>query len=127
MNIYILYNCFSICVTAFIMLMWHCSTIVETFAKITHTEKLFKISEFFDYRVLNSTTATYPEFLFVTYPSYITELLSCKICFCFWISLIITLVINIYIMNIFIGILFVPINYIFSLMIFLILEKLYKI
>lgn len=127
MNMCILFNCFVMCATVFVMLLWHCSTIVETFAKITRTEKLFKIVEFFDYKVLNSATASYPEFLYATYPNYFTELISCKICFCFWISLLFTICVNIYIVSIFIGVLFIPINYIFSLLIFLVLEKLYKI
>lgn len=105
---------------SFFLVLWFLSDIVETFAKITKTKKLFKIEEFKNYKLNTNVMATYPDFLYEVYPGWITKLLSCPICLCFWSTLI--SVSLIFPMGY--GVFIFPINYISSLFLYLLIKKL---
>lgn len=105
---------------SFVLVLWFKSDIVETFSKITRTKKLLKIQEYKDYTHKTGEVVSYPVFLFEKYPGWITQLLSCPICLCFWMTLISTLIV--YSFPLFL--LPFSINYICSLTIYLLINKL---
>lgn len=114
-----------ICWVSFIMVVWFESDIVTTIANITKSRKLFKIDEFTKYKIEIDVISNYPNFLYNVYPGYLTKLLSCPICLCFWSTLIsvISLVLTYSYNPIFTYLLF-PINYLSSLFLYLIIKKL---
>jgi len=120
-----IYDISLICFISFILTIWFESDIVQTFAKITRTRNLFKLSEFEKYKLEEDVMCNYPNFLYTKYTGYFTKLISCPICLCFWSTLFLlsSLIFYIGYPAYYIIILF-PINYIFSLMIYLILKKL---
>jgi len=114
-----------LCFISFILLIWFDSDAVETFAKLTKTRNLFKLPEFEKYKLEEDIMSNYANFLYTKYPGYLTKLISCPICLCFWTNLILSnLLLHflgfplIYFFVIF------PINYIFSLAFYLIIRKL---
>lgn len=121
----IFYNLFVICFVSFTLLLLNCSTIIETFAKITNLRRLFKIDNFYAYKREIDLSASYSEFLYNKYPNYLTELFSCNICLCFWINLMVVFIVNFLVFHyVLTTLLIVPITYIFSLLLFLIIKKL---
>lgn len=103
----------------FFLVLWFLSDIIETFAKITKTQKFFKIEEFKKYKLNTNVMSTYPEFLFDVYPGWTTKLLSCPICLCFWSTLISVSLL----FPIGYGLFIFPINYICSLFLYLLIKK----
>ena len=73
-------------VMAFIMVVWFESDIVQTISKLTNTRSLLKISDFEKYKLEVDIMSNYPNFLYEKYPGYLTKLLSCPICLCFWLT-----------------------------------------
>lgn len=114
-----------ICWITFVMVVWFESDIVTTVANLTKTRSLLKINEYHKYKMEVDVMASYPEFLYSLYPGYLTKLISCPICLCFWSTLcsVNTLV---YLVGYFplYGLLLFPINYICSLTLYLIIRKL---
>lgn len=110
---------------SFIMVIWFESDIVQTIANLTNTRNLLKINEFIKHKLEIDVMSNYPDFLYTTRPGYITKLLSCPICLCFWSTLITSnvLVYGLGYSQIY-GLLIFPINYISSLTIYLIIRKL---
>jgi hypothetical protein len=118
------YNISLIFTISFILVIWLNSDIIQTIAKLTNTTKFFKINEYILYKSNEDPLSNYPNFLYSSYPGYLTKLLSCVICLCFWLTLIsfITLLIALnYPLN---YIIVVPINYICSILLYLIINKL---
>lgn len=114
-----------ICWVSFLMIIWFESDIVQTIANLTNTRNLLKISEFQKYKLEIDVMSNYPNFLYSVYPGYITKLLSCPICLCFWSTLFsISTLIYMYNYNIIFTVLLFPINYISSLFLYLIIRKL---
>jgi hypothetical protein len=109
----------------FIMVIWFESDIVQTIANLTNTRGLLKINEFHKYKMEVDVMSNYPNFLYSVYPSYITKLISCSICLCFW-STLVGLGTLLVITNtpITLGILMFPINYITGLLLYLTVRKL---
>lgn len=109
----------------FIMVVWFESDIVQTIAKIFNLRTLLKINEFEKYKLEIDVMSTYPDFLYTTRPGYITKLLSCPICLCFWTTLIgVNLLIYSFGYQQWMSLLVFPINYICSLTIYLLVKKL---
>lgn len=129
----IIYHCIENISIAFvsciISILWFSSDIIETFAKITKTTSLFKIDKYYQRKVeYIDIIYTYPMFLYEYKQTLITKLLSCNICFTFWVTLVMSIILNLLfykntISDIFV---FFPINYIFSLLLFLIIKGLLK-
>lgn len=114
-----------ICWISFIMIIWFESDIVTTVANLTKTRKLFKIDEFTKYKIDIDVMSTYPNFLYSVYPGYLTKLLSCPICLCFWTTLFSVYALsNAYGLAPMFEYLLFPINYISSLFLYLIIRKL---
>jgi hypothetical protein len=105
----------------FILVIWFESDIVQTVANIFKLNNILKTDEFLKYKLEVDVMSTYPEFLYITRPGYITKLLSCPICLCFWSTLISVGLLTL--INPICLVLF-PINYIFSLTFYLIVRKL---
>ncbi len=119
------FNIPMMCWVSFIMIVWLESDIVTTIANLTNTRKLFKIDEFTKYKIEIDVMSSYPNFLYSVYPGYLTKLLSCPICLCFWCTLfsvnLLTLSFGYHLL--FSYVVF-PINYIVSLSLYLIVRKL---
>lgn len=119
------FNISLICWVSFVLTIWFESDIVQTIAKITKTRKLLRIAEFEKYKLEQSILSNYPTFLYETYPGYLTKLISCPICLCFWLTVITS---NLLIYKIGyiqpMSLLILPVNYISSLILYLIIKKL---
>lgn len=114
-----------ICWVSFIMVVWFESDIVTTIANLTKTRNLLKINEFSKYKLEIDVMSTYPEFLYSMYPGYLTKLISCPICLCFWSTLVSSnLLIYSFGYPLMYSALLFPINYVCSLTIYLIIRKL---
>lgn len=114
-----------ICWLSFIMVVWFESDIVTTIANLTKTRNLLKINEFSKYKLEIDVMSTYPEFLYSMYPGYLTKLISCPICLCFWSTLVSSnLLIYSFGYPLMYSVLLFPINYVCSLTIYLIIRKL---
>jgi len=119
------FNIPMICWVSFILIIWFESDIITTIANLTKSRKLFKIDEFTKYKLEIDVMSNYPNFLYSIYPGYITKLLSCPICLCFWSTLFsVNLLVYAYGYNPIFAYLLFPINYISSLFIYLIIKKL---
>jgi len=114
-----------ICYVSFLLIVWFESDIVTTFAKLTKTSSFLKIDEFNKYKSDHDAMANYPNFLYENYPGYLTKLLSCPICLCFWSTLVSSSTL-VYLVkyNLSLLILIFPINYVCSLFIYLIIRRL---
>lgn len=114
-----------ICWVSFIMVVWFESDIVTTIANLTKTRNLLKINEFSKYKLEVDVMSSYPEFLYSMYPGYLTKLISCPICLCFWSTLASSnLLIYSFGYPLIYSALLLPINYVCSLTIYLIIRKL---
>lgn len=120
---YIIIPIFSI---AFILFMWNCSDIVNLMANITQTHEKFKINKYNQFKENGNFFATYAEFLYITYPSWKTKLISCNICLCFWFTVISSFILMVINKNIFLTISIFPVIYMLSMLLFLITSKLYN-
>lgn len=110
---------------SFMMVVWFESDIVQTIANLTNTRRLLKIDEFHKYKTEVDVMSNYPNFLYGKYPGYLTKLLSCPICLCFWSTLIGILILTLILSNpIILSLLLIPVNYISSLLIYLSIRKL---
>lgn len=119
------FNIPMICWVAFVMIVWFESDIVTTIANLTNTRNLLKINEFSKYKLEIDVMSNYPNFLYSMYPGYLTKLLSCPICLCFWTTLFsVNLLVLAYGYNPLFAYLLFPINYISSLFLYLIVRKL---
>ena len=107
------------------MVIWLNSDIVQTIAKLTNTRSLFKLDEYQLYKSSVDPISTYPNFLYSEYPGYITKLLSCVICLCFWTTLF-SIVALLYTLNypLHYIVMIMPVNYICSLLLYLLINKL---
>lgn len=114
-----------ICYISFLLIVWFESDIVETISKITGTQRLFKIDEYYKFKLEENAMVNYPIFLYEKYGGYLTKLFSCPICLCFW-TTIFSLFGFLYILGLPLAyfILLFPINYISSLSIYLVVRKL---
>lgn len=113
-----------ICYVSFFLLIWFESDIITTISKLTNTRNLLRIPNYEKYKIENDPLSSYPNFLYNEYPGWITKLLSCPICLCFWTTLFTTLVLTIlvsYPISLFL--LIFPINYCASLLLYLIIRK----
>lgn len=114
-----------ICWVSFVMIIWFESDVVTTIANLTKTRNLLKIDEFSKYKLEIDVMSNYPNFLYSNYPGYLTKLLSCPICLCFWSTLLSSnLLVLMYGYPLSFVCLLFPINYITSLFIYLIIRKL---
>jgi hypothetical protein len=119
------YNISIIFGITFIMVIWLNSDIVQTIAKLTNTRSLFKLDEYQLYKSSVDPMSTYPNFLYSEYTGYITKLLSCVICLCFWTTLF-SIVALLYTLNypLYYIVMIMPVNYICSLLLYLLINKL---
>lgn len=109
----------------FLLIIWFESDIVQTIGKLTKTRNLLKLPEFEKYKLEEDIMCNYPNFLYTKYPGYLTKLISCPICLCFWSNLI---YLSGYIFYLryptYYVLILLPINYVFSLLSYLIIKKL---
>lgn len=122
---HLILNLSIICFVSFFLLIWFESDIIQTLGKLTNTRNLLKLPEFEKYKLEEDIMCNYANFLHIKYPGYLTKLLSCPICLCFWTNLLILSSLIFYI-----GypyqylVILIPINYIFSLLLYLIIRRL---
>jgi len=109
----------------FMMVVWFESDIIQTIAKLFNLRTTLKINEFEKYKLETDVMCNYPNFLYEKYPGYITKLLSCPICLCFWTTLIgVNLLTYSFGYQQLFALLMLPVNYICSLAIYLVIRKL---
>lgn len=114
-----------ICWISFILIIWFESDIVSTIASLTNTRKILRLPDYEKYKLEEDFSCNYPNFLYQTYPGYLTKLLSCPICLCFWLTLFtVNLLIYGFGYSPILSVLLLPINYVSSLSIYLIIKKL---
>jgi len=109
---------------SFFLLIWFESDIVTTISKLTGTRNLLRIPNYEKYKIETDPLSSYPNFLYNEYPGWITKLLSCPICLCFWTTLFTTIALTLlvsYPVTLFL--LIFPINYCVSLLLYLIIRK----
>lgn len=125
MFIHLILNISLINMIAFLLLIWFESDIIQTLSKLTNTRNLFRLPEFEKYKLEEDAMSNYANFLYAKYPSYLTKLISCPICLCFWSNLI---VVSSFVFYIGYPISYIPLilftNYIISLLLYLIIRKL---
>ena len=110
---------------SFILVVWFESDIVQTISKLTGIRSLLKMPEFEKYKLEEDVMSNYPNFLYDKYPGYLTKLISCPICLCFWTTLISTNLLTLaFGYQPWFSLLILPVNYICSLTIYLIIRKL---
>lgn len=111
--------------TTFIMVVWFESDIVQTIAKLFNLKTTLKIDEFEKHKLEVDIMCNYPNFLYEKYTGYITKLLSCPICLCFWTTLlgVNLLTYTLGYQQLFV-LLLLPVNYICSLVMYLVIRKL---
>lgn len=109
----------------FILLMWFEGDITNLFSRTDWLKKFFLRKEYEDYMATEDVMATYPDFLHAKYNIFITKLISCVLCLSAWLTLIVSIIglITLNIASIWI-ILFLPINYIMTLLTYLLIRKL---
>lgn len=114
-----------ICWISFILIIWFESDIVSTIASLTNTRKILRLPDYEKYKLEEDLSCNYPNFLYQTYPGYLTKLLSCPICLCFWLTLFtVNLLIYGFGYSPILSVLLLPINYVSSLSIYLVIKKL---
>lgn len=111
---------------SFVMTIWYHSDIVITIGKISKllgvdfVWRRLKLNEYTTYKLNVDVMASYPDFLYSEYPNVFTKLISCNLCFPFWLTLLHTSIIwhwsDI--------LLILPMNYCCSLTIYLLIKKL---
>jgi len=125
MFIHLILDLAAICEISFLLLIWFESDIVQTIGKLTNTRNLLKLPEFEKYKLEEDVMSNYPNFLYEKYPGYLTKLISCPICLCFWSTLLsISSFVSYLGYPVEYSLILFPINYIFSLFIYLIIRKL---
>lgn len=113
-----------ICYVSFFLLIWFESDIVTTISKLTGTRNLLRIPNYEKYKIETDPLSSYPNFLYNEYPGWITKLLSCPICLCFWTTLSTTIGLTLLVSYPFTLFLIIfPINYCASLLLYLIIRK----
>lgn len=75
----------------FLLIIWFDGDITNILSSSSILRKFFKRSEYERFIQEQDMSATYPCFLYETYPMFITKLLSCSICLTFWLTLIVNL------------------------------------
>ena len=114
-----------ICFVSFFLLVWFQTDLIETLATLTRLRSAFMLPEFEKHKLEKDAFCNYPSFLHEKYNNFLTKLISCEICSCFWLTLFglgfLTLWLDL--TWSFLMILF-PINYITSLLLYLIIRKL---
>ncbi len=105
----------------FILVVWYESDIIVTLNKLLKwcgmdfIRKLFKLQEYEKYIEEVDVMATYPDFIFTTYPNILTHLVGCNICLPVWLTLLHTCI-N---FNLIWALIMFPINYCITLYIYL--------
>jgi hypothetical protein len=114
----------SIFYVSFLMFIWYESDIVVTIAKILNLENKLLINDYKKERLVFPHSYSYADFLYATKPNFVTKLLSCPICLCFWMTVFKAVVFTMFFKDvIYMNVLLFPISYLLSLFIYLILKK----
>jgi len=99
----------SIFYVVFLLFIWFDTTAFVDYSKLFRLNKIFLISNWEEYRTINPRI-DYLSFIGTRKRNFITKLVSCKPCFTFWLSIISCLIFS--------KILYLPIVYILSYLIY---------
>ena len=108
----------------FFLIIWFEGDITNFFNTIGIGRKLFKRPDFEKYKMEIDVTATYPDFLYSEYPSFVTKLISCPICLTFWLTLIVNVGFLSSLYDISCALLLFSIYYFVNLLFYLLIRKL---
>jgi hypothetical protein len=93
----------------FLLFIWFDTTAFVDYSKLLKLNKIFLIDKWEDYRVINPKL-DYLGYIGIKHRNFLTKLLTCKLCFTFWLSIIFCFI--------FYKILYLPIIYILSYLIY---------
>lgn len=88
MNELLIYSILLSFSVSFLVLVWKKTDIVLSYAKLFRLNKFFKETEYYEW-AKEQVEPDYPSFLFATFPSFVTHLLTCPWCLTPWVSLIV--------------------------------------
>ena len=97
-----------------ILFIWFDTNTFVEYAKLFKLKRFFKINLFEEYKLINPKI-TYHHYIRQKHPSFITKLMTCQPCFCFWIVMIFCAIYN--------NIILFPIIYLCSYIIYKILKR----
>jgi hypothetical protein len=103
-----------LCLINFALLVWFKTEAIVEYSKLFKLGKFFRVDKYIDYKKIN------PEINYITYltvknPNFLTKLATCPYCLNFWITLFSCLLFS--------NIIFFPIHYMISIVVYLILDK----
>jgi len=98
---------------AFLLTIWYRTEAFKEYLELFRLTRFFKVKEYIEYKK-NISNIDYTEFLISKYNNFFTRLISCPFCLNFWINLILCSITNI---------IYFPITYILSLIIYFTLYK----
>lgn len=94
-------------------ILFKTEAIVE-YSRLFRLDKLLKVDKYLIYKNSN-VDIDFTTFLLIKYPNFITKLISCPFCINFWIVLVLSILMN--------TIIYLPVVYIISIVVYLILER----
>jgi len=94
-------------------ILFKTEAIVE-YSKLFRIDKLLKVDKYLIYKNTNPDM-DFMTFLLIKYPNFITKLMSCPFCINFWIVLALSILMN--------SIIYLPMVYILSIVVYIILER----
>jgi hypothetical protein len=103
---------------ATILLVWFKSNAFVEYGKLLGLGRWLKLKEYEEKRLSESFELSYPLFLRMTYDNFIFKLITCPLCISLWLSSVLCLFVNIYL---------IPIVYILSLFIYGVIIRLLNI
>ncbi len=96
------------------MIIWFNTNSLPAYIKLFGLGNFLKVNNWKEYKISNSKIS-YIDFLLIKHPSFISELIQCKLCFLFWITLIIVILCG--------KITLLPVYYIISYILYKLLDK----
>lgn len=98
----------------FVMTIWFKTEAFVEYISLLKLDKLFKVKEFIEYKKVNSDI-DYPTFLLIKHKNFLTKLISCPFCLNFWIVLAMCVIFN--------TIFYLPVIYVLSINVYILLER----
>jgi hypothetical protein len=107
-------NMISIFWCVFLLFIWFKTDSFVQYSQLFRLSNILKISNWQDYRILNPKIS-YLEYLSIKHRSFFTKLISCTPCLLFWITILVSVLMD--------KLFHFPITYIFSYIIYKLIDK----
>jgi hypothetical protein len=76
----------------FFQFIWFNTDAIVWWGRLFRLGGILRIDRWESYRLEVNPRVKYYDFIFQTYPNFLTKLISCKPCFCFWIAVSVILI-----------------------------------